>query len=506
MASVTLTGTVGVRRSGSIVNVVLGGFIVFVLLEGLIALNCGRWPTALLLVKYTDEAFVLVAFCATLWSQHSWEIGARKLRKEALLLGGFVGVGIISSLISHVSLTIWASQLLLHVKGYLFFYVVATRPFDGRTLRKCSRLVGYCAMLFLGVGLIDALAPAALRAFLGNTDYGDSRAGIISVKSLFTHPGDFGWFTALLAACYLAFAMVRRDVRCLAVGIIASVFCLLSMRAKSVGGLAVSTVVAILAHPRIGRAGSIALLVGVGTVFCLLFLPQIEELSALTADRYLLHPEPLTVARSALYLVSIEIARDYFPLGAGFGRYGSWIAREHYSGLYHEYGLSNVYGLQEGDGGAESQFACDAQWPMVLGESGVLGFLCYLAMLIVIAVSLLRHFQREGDPSIKAVHLAALMVMTQALVASIAQPVFTRGPLTYLVLGMAGVSYALTQNADASGPRSTTRSNDTGSLGKRVPLSQRGRSNLHAPERLTTFAKGPPDSLLAYGTSSEPSP
>ena len=52
-----------------------------------------------------------------------------------------------------------------------------------------------------------------------------------------------------------------------------------------------------------------------------------------------------TQARVALYKTSVLVGRDYFPLGAGLGRYGSWLSREHYSPLYVAYDLSDIRGL-----------------------------------------------------------------------------------------------------------------------------------------------------------------
>ena len=90
----------------------------------------------------------------------------------------------------------------------------------------------------------------------------------------------------------------------------------------------------------------------------------------------------------ALYKTSALVGRDYFPLGAGLGRYGSWLSREHYSPLYAEYGLNDVRGLAParpaGDGlraRVAAPSATDTFWPAILGEMGVIGLIAYLGFM-----------------------------------------------------------------------------------------------------------------------------
>ena len=74
--------------------------------------------------------------------------------------------------------------------------------------------------------------------------------------------------------------------------------------------------------------------------------------------------------RVALYAGSVAIARDEFPLGVGMGRYGSQMSREEYSPVYQRYQLHRVFGLRE----HRPIAVTDTFWPMVLGETGVIGF------------------------------------------------------------------------------------------------------------------------------------
>lgn len=82
-------------------------------------------------------------------------------------------------------------------------------------------------------------------------------------------------------------------------------------------------------------------------------------------------------ARNLLVQGGISIMRDYFPLGSGFGTFGTEIAAKYYSPLYYKYGLNSFWALTEG--GSE---LVDCYWPAIGAELGVVGVLL-MALLII---------------------------------------------------------------------------------------------------------------------------
>ena len=85
-------------------------------------------------------------------------------------------------------------------------------------------------------------------------------------------------------------------------------------------------------------------------------------------------------ARKQLTVKSFEIAEDYFPIGTGFGTYGSYMSTVNYSEVYYRYNLNEIYGLQKG----KTWFAADTFWPMIIGQFGVIGLICYLLCIITL--------------------------------------------------------------------------------------------------------------------------
>ena len=103
------------------------------------------------------------------------------------------------------------------------------------------------------------------------------------------------------------------------------------------------------------------------------------------------------VARIALYVQSVEMAKDFFPLGTGPGTYGSIPVNLIYSDVYYDYELADIWGLAP-DG--RVNFKMDTHWASVLGEMGVLGLAIYIIVLIYPAIALgaLRRRRPEGSP------------------------------------------------------------------------------------------------------------
>jgi hypothetical protein len=85
-------------------------------------------------------------------------------------------------------------------------------------------------------------------------------------------------------------------------------------------------------------------------------------------------------ARAVLFLTSFRIANDYFPIGTGWGTFGSYFAAQEYSPVYYLYGISTHSEL----GINTRLYLNDTYWPAVIAESGWLGFLCLLLFFVIL--------------------------------------------------------------------------------------------------------------------------
>jgi O-antigen ligase len=197
-------------------------------------------------------------------------------------------------------------------------------------------------------------------------------------------------------------------------------------------------------------------------VLLIAFVPVFLGLVNLTVERFVDAPGEVPVeavdadatlpARGALYVGSVEIAADRFPLGAGLGRYASWMSRIECSPLYEEYGLDAIRGLD-----CENPiYTTDTFWPQILGEFGAIGLAAYIAFLVAVLYRLWRESGRPEGGALRILRLGAGMVLVQALVESAANAMFHSPPRVYLLFLVVGAVMSIGWRT----PASTTASSD----------------------------------------------
>lgn len=117
----------------------------------------------------------------------------------------------------------------------------------------------------------------------------------------------------------------------------------------------------------------------------------------------------LSNARVALASVGIIIANNYFPFGTGFGSYGSYMSKVYYSDVYYQYGLNNVYGLSNSPG--SESFISDTFWPMILGQTGYLGIIAYIIILLVLFSSINKKWKINKDYYMSSMVLLCALII-----------------------------------------------------------------------------------------------
>lgn len=156
-----------------------------------------------------------------------------------------------------------------------------------------------------------------------------------------------------------------------------------------------------------------------------------------------------TSARSALTMTSIEIAGDYFPIGTGFGTFASNVAAENYSPVYHMYGLNSIYGLGE----SNTRFGSDTFWPIIIGQTGVIGTVCYVYVLVTLFLRVLK---------IRIIDLYAystgIFIFAYMIISSTSESTFCNALSIPLAL-ILGVIYAIGKNSSANPENRRIREN-----------------------------------------------
>jgi hypothetical protein len=395
-------------------------------------------PFLALVVKRAEEAVILIVFVAIVLRRifygKKWPRTGIELPLIILLI-----IAVISTLRSElVSYELAAFDMFLLLKGFLVFYIFFLLDFTDKNIRYiCGIFFAIAGIIFLA-GLVDLAAPVFFRNFINTTTYIDYRFGIPSVQSIFIHPGMFGWFMAFFACFSYAFFTVFEKNKYLVFMILFALGVMLSMRFKPMGGLAIAVLAAFILTASHKKVKFFFILSGIGLLFVILLGNKIQLLFEDKLYTYIKNPAIYNIARNALYTTSFRIAADYFPFGAGFATFGGWIARIYYSPLYYDYGISFVWGLEEG-----GLFLNDTFWPVIIGQFGFFGLICYMWILVSFFRRTAKLFRETTDLFIKAFVLGVILVLAEGTVEAMADPVFLSPPQYFFIFSSLGIVYSL---------------------------------------------------------------
>lgn len=122
---------------------------------------------------------------------------------------------------------------------------------------------------------------------------------------------------------------------------------------------------------------------------------------------------------------SISIASEHFPLGAGFGSFGTTVAYESGSKFYYSLGYMSGY--------YEGQPVADAFWPGIIAEAGLFGT---FAFVLVIVFMLIDSFRRLNEECYSGWCMVSILIY--AIIASTSETAFFN-PATAIMFIIYGI-------------------------------------------------------------------
>jgi hypothetical protein len=418
---------------------VVSFFLLFLVFQDPLQVLAGATTTAAKWVKHADEFMLLLVGVTCLLGDRGVWRGLLSGSMPWAIAGCYVGM-VGSSLVEGTEFVPAMVDLALFSKPFLLFVVgMSLTPSPEQVDRSVHwLLLGLVAVVAFGV--VFLLAPGLQSDYLGDLESPEERMGFLPTQGFFIGPGTYSWFSAAtFCLCYAAYIAYNRTTYLL-YSAMAATFVVLSWRRKSIIAVLAVLLVAVVAKTKPGSRLRLLALAAVTVVLGVTLLaPYVTGLWAQTLKEYG-NPNPYANARIALYYGSLLIARDHFPLGTGLASFGSHASRMFYSSVYHQYGLSAVYGLS-----ASSPFyITDTFWPMVLGQGGVISFVAYASFLMLLLRAAWRRGQRLAlVPSEVFLSLAATFLIIGSLSESTASHVYGSSLQAALVLIPAGIVWRL---------------------------------------------------------------
>lgn len=123
-------------------------------------------------------------------------------------------------------------------------------------------------------------------------------------------------------------------------------------------------------------------------------------------------------AKSLMVNTSLKIAKDYFPIGTGFGTFGSTYATNYYSPVYHMYGFTENYAMNENT----KMYLKDVFWPILFGETGILGTILYCGLIVILFMQIQRVFYYDKKKYMLLIFMFVYMLITTFSEAGFMQP------------------------------------------------------------------------------------
>ena len=358
----------------------------------------------------------------------------------------FFALGAVSSVVNAVPLSVWGLGAFLILKGPLLALGVMQLDWTRRDVRRIVRVSTGILVVILISAAVNAVVPQAWNSVVGRQPV-SYRLGIPSLTGVFDHPVGLGSTMGMAFLAVLAYhRIVARSLGTYTLMVATGLAGLLTFRRKSVASTALVAVAGRLWMPghKARAAVTIAILVPAALIV------GWEPLTQVVATSYHEYFDNVGVtARTLMTIDSGKLALASFPLGVGFGRYGSAVAFSVYSPLYVELGYQRIYGMGEGKHGG---FLTDTFWPSVLAETGVLGMVCYVTALILLLRPAWRLMRSHAHPHVRWVGMVAVSWMAQMFIESLAAPVFTGPPMfgpVFMVVGIAAGLFLRESAVDA---------------------------------------------------------
>lgn len=322
----------------------------------------------------------------------------------------FILVGILGNVIyKYQSVMVVLTDLLTNVKFYLSIYttmVLLTNvnyEADTKEVSRHTRIIVLCLFVLLVVNYIVPIFPAS-----------EVRYGINSAVLFFEHPTYLAGYASFLLSLLTFFYKKENNVYiCMALVLLVS-----TLRGKAIGAALAYCVIymIVLIYKKklkwwhIIFVGILALYVAWEQIY--FYYIQLSGSSA----------------RSVITQTAFQIAKDYFPIGTGFGTYASHAAGEYYSPVYRKYGFDMIYELSSSNNTA---FYNDTFWPIIIGQTGIIGTISYMVYLIALFIKTLsvRLINRHAYATI-------LFIFAYLIISSTSEPAFNNVisiPLTILI-------------------------------------------------------------------------
>jgi hypothetical protein len=366
--------------------------------------------------KHVDE--LLVLFSIAYLVLHIHYVFRKKWRILYLWLG-FMAIGTISSLVygyqklipAAIDAVVVISKFMV---GYLTAYVYASLHGDSLSQRMMGAARLITTLLFV-ISVHDLL----MTPFFPRGEY---RYFTKSLVLMFPHST---YLAAAMVSLLVLLGYTNKSNRNIPFMFMATFIGMMTLRGKAIAFFAVYWMLYLCLITF--RIRNLKVLMAVGALVCVIIgFEQISDYF-LTTTRY--------SPRQIMLKDSIPLALQHFPLGTGFGTFGSTIAAQNYSPLYVQLGYPNNDGMSP----LNTAYLSDCFWPEIFAQFGFIGTVLFVAVLVFLVLYSIKTLRKN-----LLAGFSMLAILVNMLINSTAESSFFN-PASFLLFVIFGLMEAENQ-------------------------------------------------------------
>lgn len=348
------------------------------------------------ILKYIDEAYAILFVPILFFNIIKRKNILRKNKKITILLTLLIILGIIPNIAyKYQSLPYIMMDIIIFLK-FFFAIGLSSYLFNINMLEEnCNKLKFHLRFIIM------ILLFATIFNYMFNLwPNSNIRFGIMTNQVFFGHPTKLSAVLFFLLSLYNILTKGKSDI----FYIFTYLMIITTLRTKALLALGVSIFILHYVKKTQNKINIKRILI-IGIVVCILGFNTFKFY--FFSDGF---------ARAEMLRTSFKIAHDYFPLGTGFGTFGSWASGISYSPVYYLYSLNNVWGLTPYD----YLGIADTFWPTVLGQFGYVGIFLYL----IIIIKIFSNIQNEYSKKCSYIYSSKLIAFVYLIVSSTSESAF----------------------------------------------------------------------------------
>lgn len=365
--------------------------------------------------------FALLGGIAGLLFFYNKKVNIRNRRLISGLFLAYVVISLLSSFSNFELINIL--QILLNSKFILAVVVFST--VQSVSFKSVYSLMCIFSLINFTFILLEVLSPSIYSSIMTGaiTDTIIQGTNVKRYAGVFYHPGPMGAF----ATCMLIISAIRIfntkktnwDIITVCISLLAV---LASGQRLETAAMVLSLIICYLLI-RVRRKIYVLGVVAAIPLFIYISYSSLLNTSNARLDNH-------SNARLVLYVGGVKLANTYFPFGRGLSTYGSSTSEISSENAYYEVGINKFWWFEG------ANYLTDTFWAMIIGESGWLGGIFYLLILLILLKNSFDKLLLFSEHTDSWIYKVGFTISLFFLINSFASPVYSGATLPILLAAL----------------------------------------------------------------------